>query len=246
MQPATAPVPYHGRHFQLVGAAMYRSFRCLWMLEELGIPYQYIPAQPQGKSILPYNPLGKVPALVEISVTGAPPFAMYESAAINTYLGDLVYGLNPVAAQEPRLVPPPGTHLRGLYEQTVSCIITELDAQALWIHRKHCDMGQYFGFIPEAVKHAKDHFTRVNKVLAKQLHANSQGLYLVGPHFTAADILYAHCLGWSMAIGWQDEWKDDAKLTEYLRRCRQRVAYQKVAALRDQEQLAMQEEKAKL
>ena len=26
---------------KLLGAASYRSFRCLWMLEELGIPYEY-------------------------------------------------------------------------------------------------------------------------------------------------------------------------------------------------------------
>ena len=26
---------------KLLGAAYYRSFRCLWMLEEVGIPYQY-------------------------------------------------------------------------------------------------------------------------------------------------------------------------------------------------------------
>ncbi|CAB9497441.1 glutathione Stransferase [Seminavis robusta] len=234
---------FHGRQFQLLGAAMYRSFRCLWMLEELQIPYKYIPAQPQGQSIKSVNPLGKVPALIETHPSSSRPFCMYESAAINTYLGDMAYTLAPPTGRE-RLVPPPGTHLRGLYEQTVSCIITELDAQALWIHRKHHDMGQYFGHIPEAVQTAKDHFIRVNKVLAAQLHTNG-GQYLVGQSFTAADILYVHCLGWSIAIGWHDGWQDDAKLQDYVRRCRQREAYQKVAAIRDREKAAFQE-KAKM
>jgi len=240
---------YHGRRFTLVGGAMFRSFRCLWMLEELGIPYEHIAASPQSKTILAVNPLGKVPALVEKDLHETPYFVMYESAAINTYLGDLVNTQQPQDKAHP-MVPIPGTHLRGLYEQTVSCISTELDAQGLWIHRKHEAMAKYFGRIPEAVSHAKEQFTKVNAVLTQQIHSNSLGKFLVGNHFTAADILYVHCLEWSVSIGWDDAWKNDAKLCEYYKTCKQRPAYQKVAALRkkeqQQEQMMKQKQRSKL
>jgi glutathione S-transferase len=61
-----------------------RSFRPLWMLEELGLPYELnmLPFPPRGysKSYLSINPLGTVPALFDGDVH------MTESAAICQYL----------------------------------------------------------------------------------------------------------------------------------------------------------------
>lgn len=234
------------------------------MLEELGIPSEHVHALPQSRRAKAYHPLGKVPALIEtippvrlenIEERRHKPFVMYESAAINTYLGDLVNTDSTEGQPEnqpPRLVPLAGTRERGLYEQTISCIMTELDSQALWIHRKHETMGKYFGNIPEAVRHAKNHFEKVNAVLAQQLHNNSNSTsssssssqkcaykYLVGSQFTAADILYVHCLEWSQSIGWDEAWKKDAKLCEYVDACKKRPAFQRVAAMRAQEQRDM-------
>ena len=257
MQTPAGKLLYHGRHFQVVGGAVFRSFRCLWMLEELGIPYEHVRAMPQSRKIKAYHPLGKVPALIETTPSDDPtnteenpskPFVMYESAAINTYLGDFV---NTIGNGDPaRLVPLVGTHERGLYEQTVSCIMTELDSQGLWIHRKHETMGEYFGHIPAAVSHAKRHFELVNAALAKQLHNNINHIdassprdsvcnFLVGSQFTAADILYVHCLDWSQAIGWDKGWKKDTKLCAYFDICKARPAFQRVAAIRAKEQQDM-------
>ena len=267
--PAAAGLPpLRDRQFQLLGGAMFRSFRCLWMLEELGLPYEHLPGVlPQSRTIQAYHPLGKVPVLIETGTNedgDVKPFVLYESAAINTYLGDLVNTALSVVPEERvdsrrSLVPRVGTHARGLYEQTVSCIMTELDAQGLWIHRKHHAMGKVFGYIPQAVQHAQQHFHKVNAVLAQQLVHNhktsssssssfsrknannnnnstqSQYYYLVGSQFTAADILYVHCLDWSESIGWDTEWKQNATLCDYLKGCRARPAYRQVAALRTQE-----------
>lgn len=228
------------------------------MLEELGIPYEHVRAMPQSRKSKACHPLGKVPALIETTSSGDPteehspqPFVMYESAAMNTYLGDLVNTIG--SGDQRRLVPLVGTHERGLYEQTVSCIMTELDSQGLWIHRKHETMGKYFGHIPDAVKHAKHHFDMVNATLAQQLHNNDNSKYyasaassrkstcnfLVGSQFTAADILYVHCLDWSQSIGWDEGWKKDAKLIEYFDICKERPAFQRVAAIRMKEQQGM-------
>lgn len=65
-----------------------RSFRPLWMLEELGLPYELkvLPFPPRviDKSYLQINPLGTVPALFDGDVR------MTESAAICQYLAACV------------------------------------------------------------------------------------------------------------------------------------------------------------
>jgi glutathione S-transferase len=123
---ALAPAP-----LKLVGATAFRSFRNVWMLEELGVAYEHTVARPRSAEASAANPFGKIPSLTDGD------FTMYESAAINTYLGDKFRaGGQAGEGGCPELVPPPGTAARGRYEQTTMCIMTELDAQGLWIHRK--------------------------------------------------------------------------------------------------------------
>merc|ERR1719378_1102697 len=78
---------------KLFGFGMSRSFRVLWMLEELGtatVPYRYFPVMPQSKEVLRHNPLGKVPILVDRAEEDDDDdgFALYETVAIMNYLGD--------------------------------------------------------------------------------------------------------------------------------------------------------------
>ena len=79
---------------KLFGFGMSRSFRILWMLEELGtttVPYRYIPVMPQSKEVLRHNPLGKVPVLIDRAEKDDDDdngFALYETVAIMNYLGD--------------------------------------------------------------------------------------------------------------------------------------------------------------
>jgi glutathione S-transferase len=211
---------------KLLGGASFRSFRCLWMLEELAVPYQHVvAASPQSKETKTYNPLGKVPVLVEHDG-----FVLYESVAINTYLGDEYRSNNPT------LVPPAGTRKRAIYNQTMSVLSTELDTQGLWIHRKHESMGHVFTYIPDAVTHARKYFHKTNRTLIQQL--KNEGPYLLGTDFTAADIFYVHCLDWSISIGWDDKWKEDPVIIEYLKLCKERPAYFKVKAMRAAENAA--------
>lgn len=210
------------RPLTILGGASFRTFRCLWMLEELKLTYSHSPVWPGDKSVKVLNPLGKVPVLVDEDG-----FSMYESAAINTYLGDRYRSRNPL------LVPQPGTHARGRYEQTVSVLMTEMDSQGLWIHRKHEGMGEIFTRIPEAVEHARKYFNKTNRALIQQLKDN--GPYILGEDFTAADILYVHCLDWSKAIGWDVKWRDDQVVIDYLETCHSRPAYMKVHAIRKKE-----------
>jgi glutathione S-transferase len=219
---------------KLIGMGKSRAFRCLWALEELGIPYRYVPVMPQSEEAKHHNPLGKIPILVEEDG-----FCIYETTAIINYLCDK-HRSSGSNNDDNNLIPPSGTKERGLYEQTMSVLVMELDTQGLWIHRKHEAMGEYFGHIPDAVEHARKYFNKTNRMLIQQLK-NSGGAntaaadgttdsYLLGANFTAADIVYVHCLDWSKIIGWDAKWKDDVALTKYIKRCKSREAFSRTIA----------------
>uniref|UniRef100_A0A7S0L0G4 GST N-terminal domain-containing protein n=1 Tax=Asterionellopsis glacialis TaxID=33640 RepID=A0A7S0L0G4_9STRA len=198
----------------LIGRTSYRTFRNVWMLEELGIDYEQVLAHPRSKLAKGE----KIPMLVVVKDGGSSQFVLRESAAINTYLGDK-YGRTDLC---PNLVP---STPRPLYEQTVHMICNELDSQGLWIHRKHEALGHFFGTIPEAVSVAKRNFESVNRILVTQLGSEN---YILGANFTAADILWVHTLDWAESIGWEKAWAEDDdmnRLYQYIHRCRSRPAY---------------------
>jgi glutathione S-transferase len=205
------------------------------MLEELQVPFDRSMARPQSEESKQYHPLGKIPALV----VNNGEFCIYESASINSYLGD---------AYKSNLVPQHASisaggsdyqtfvQRRAKYDQTVTFIMSEMDAQGLWIQRKHETLAKLFGKSPEAVQEAKRQFENANRVLYDQLNP-----YLLGEHFSAADILYAHCLEWATDIGWDggDAFMNgDAKLQHYLEQCQSRPAYVRAAARRKEEEQA--------
>ena len=69
----------------LYGVPRSRTMRCLWMLEELGVPYENVPTHfatgdCKKPDYLKINPNGHIPALVDGDVT------LFESLAINLYL----------------------------------------------------------------------------------------------------------------------------------------------------------------
>lgn len=69
----------------LYGNRQTRAARCLWALEELGLPYRHVPLNPhagetRNAEYLALNPAGKVPTLVDDD------FVLAESVAITYYL----------------------------------------------------------------------------------------------------------------------------------------------------------------
>ena len=72
---------------RLYGTPQTRTFRPLWMLEELGIPYELVRTDfangdTHAAEFLKINPNGHVPALVDGDL------ALFESMAINLYLAE--------------------------------------------------------------------------------------------------------------------------------------------------------------
>ena len=66
--------------YTVIGNAQSRAARVLWMLEELGLPYEHVGVKPHASEVNAFNPSGKVPVLL---VDGAP---VTDSTAINQYL----------------------------------------------------------------------------------------------------------------------------------------------------------------
>jgi glutathione S-transferase len=183
------------------------------MLEELGVKYTHLPCRPRSREAFEANPFGKIPALRDGD------FTMYESAAINTYLGD----------KYASLVPAPGSRERGRYEQLCAATMAELDA-ALTIHDKHSHGPNS---IAAAVNAAETRFEAGTSILSAEL-LSTGGEYLLDTGFSAADILFVATLDWAEHSDYQwCTWKAGAEhdtpekvnLREYLDRCRGRPAY---------------------
>lgn len=85
---------------KIYGATLSRTARCLWMLEELGQPYQQIDVAPGGDDArapeyLALNPNGRIPTMVDGETV------LWESMAINLYLADKYDGgLWPARAED--------------------------------------------------------------------------------------------------------------------------------------------------
>ena len=197
-----------------------RSGRATWMMEELGQDYTFTLVDlhkggGNAAEFLAINPAGKVPALQDDDVV------ITESGAIVTYLGDK-FGNR-------ELVPEPGTPLRGKYEQWCYFATTELE-QPLWT------MGKHKFAIPEEHR-VKEIFPTAGWEFQKALDIFSRGLgdnpYILGDHFSAADILLTHTLFWGLMF---EQPVNQDNLKAYLDRISTRPALQR---MREREQKAL-------
>ena len=97
--------------YTVIGAAKNRTFRIIWMLEELGQPYQRNRAQPQSPEVTQHSVLGKLPVMVEDGE------GISDSVAILTYLAD----------KHGSLTAPAGTIARGKQDALTFQILDDLE-----------------------------------------------------------------------------------------------------------------------
>jgi glutathione S-transferase len=175
----------------LWGVGTVRQLRPHWMLAELGLDYEYHAFHPRsGQTITPeflaINPRHKVPVLRH----GA--LLITESCAITQYLSD--------AFQAPAGVYAPRDALgRAMVAEWCYFAMTELDAHALYIIRKHSDLKHLYGDAPLAVSAAREYFAdQFNAVVPRIERA---GEFLVGGGLSVADIVLVTTLDWALSAG---------------------------------------------
>lgn len=195
----------------LYHASPSRSSTVLWMLEELGEPFdvhllELKKGEQKSPAHLAVNPMGKVPALADGDVI------VTEAAAICCYLAD-TYPKN-------HLAPPVGDLRRGAYLTWLfygpSCIEPAIIDKAL-----KRDPG------PSATVGYGSYEQVVDVVAA----AVSRNPYILGDQFTAADVVIGSGLRWGMLFKLLPE---RAEFVAYAKRLEQRPALQRQIA-KDQE-----------
>jgi len=191
-----------------------RSFRPLWTLEELGIPYQLkvlpFPPRALAKSYLQINSLGTVPALFDDGM------AMTESAAICQYLAAR-YGPSPldVGPAEADF----GQYLNWLHhgEATLSFPQTLILRYGRFepVERRN----------PQVVEDYRRWFLGRLRKLGEVLE---QQEYLCAGRFTAADISVGYALMLAEYLGLEPEWP--ASVRRYWQRQKSRPAFERACA----------------
>lgn len=177
------------------------------MLEELGEPYEYRlldlqKGEQKAPAYLAVNPMGKVPALEDGDVI------VTEVAAICCYLAD--------AYPRAGLAPPIGDPLRGPYLKWLffgpACIEPAM-------------MERMFGWqVPRRGATGWGDLDTVMDVVAAAL---TEGPYLLGAKFTAADVVIGSGLAWGMMFKGIPE---RPVFTSYVGRLSERPAWQRQEA----------------
>jgi glutathione S-transferase len=192
--------------YQVIGTFRSRTLRVLWMLEELGLPYEHIQASPHSDVVKKVNPNGKIPVLV---AEGA---ALTDSSAILTYLADKHGGVTF----------PAGTIKRARQDGLLHKSLDEVDA-ALWLATRHTFYLPEYQRMPEIKGPLVWEFSRTMRSFEDIL---GDGPFLMGNTFTIPDIVLTHCLGWAINAKFPVE---SDNLRSYIKRCRGRDAFKRAA-----------------
>src|SRR5277367_5059658 len=198
----------------LYHCAAARSFRPLWTLEELGLPYELkmLPFPPRvfAKDYLGINPLGTIPLLLDGETR------MTESAGIAQYLVSR-YGPTPLAVDVDE--PDYGAFLNWLhfgeatltFPQTLVLRYTELEPE----ERRNPQV---------ATDYAKWFFGRLRAVEA----ATAKSETLCAGRFTAADIVIGYALRLAETIGLAKDFGPN--VAAYWARLQQRDGFKRAVA----------------
>lgn len=182
------------------------AFRCRWLLEELGEPYELVRVsfarrEHKQPEYLQVHPLGTVPALKDGD------HVVLESAAIVAYLADRDPAL--------RFAPKLGTPERGAYYQWIFFSMTNLNEVV------HGPYLRYFMRGDTANGEEREALARLLTLTDASLR---EGPFLLGAQFTAADIVFGAMLVWAEACGLL---LGREPQSSYLERLRERPAFQR-------------------
>jgi len=191
--------------YTVIGSPKNRGFRVIWALEEMGLPYTVQTDAPASQEVRKFNPLGKVPVLLDGDAV------ITDSSAILHYLAD----------KHGQLTHAPGTIDRALQDGHLHFVLDELDS-LLWTAAKHSFALPQAIRVPEVKPSLKEEW----KTSIDRLAARIKGPFLCGDALTIADIVAVHCIGWGIVAKFPLE-NDTVK--DWSKGFRSRPAYQKAA-----------------
>lgn len=163
--------------YTVIGTVSTRTARVLWMLEELGLPYEHVAARPRSAEVLAANPGGKVPVLI---VDGT---AITDSTAIVQFLAD----------RHGQLTYPAGTIERARQDSLTQMVLDELDA-VLWTAARHSFILPEERRLPAIKDTLRWEFECAQPRIAARLGPSG---FAIGDRMTTTDIVLAHCLMWA-------------------------------------------------
>lgn len=191
----------------LYGTIKSRALRPLWLLEELGAEFTYVPSPPRDPAVVALNGSGKIPVL---DVDGT---IITDSTAILTYLSD----------RENRFTAPAGTRERARQDSVTFALLDEVETP-LWMAAKHTFT------LPEDLRHPaikdslKWEFAHAIDQLMKR---KGEAPYLMGDDFTLPDIIAVHCGRWAQSAKFPVE---NAAFQDYLAKTAARPALARAIA----------------
>ncbi len=194
--------------YTVLGGIRSRAFRVLWMLEELGQPYEHISTPPRSEDVRKYNTSGKIPVLLD---NGA---ALTDSTAILHYLAD----------KHGALTFPSGSIERARQDGITHFVLDEFDA-LLWTASRHSFILPEEQRVPAIKDSLKWEFETSLARLAERL---GDSPFLTGDTMTVPDIIATHCCGWATVAKFP--MRNDV-VNAYVERMRARPAYQRTSAL---------------
>jgi glutathione S-transferase len=180
-----------------------------WMLEEVGQPYRTevldYGTSMKAPAYLAINPMGKVPALAHGDAV------VTECAAICAYLAD--------AFPQAKLAPPPGDRLRAPYYRWMFFAAGPVEAAV---------SNKALGLVVPQERERMMGYGTVDRALATLEDAVSQGQYLVGDNFSAADLYVGSHLAFGMMFGTIDK---RPAFQQYVQRLTARPAFMRAQEL---------------
>jgi glutathione S-transferase len=195
---------------QLYGNVRSRALRCLWMLEEVGEPYELIEKSTraddlQSADYLRLNPNARIPTLVDGDVV------LWESMAINLYLAQKYQGPMHCDAR-----------VLGVAAQWSFWAMLEMETLLL-------ELLEHRAVLPEFARDASK-VQRDELLLEKPLTVLDGALrerrHLAGDGFTVADLNVASILAWGKMA--RLDFSAHPALAKWLDGCLARPAYGRV------------------
>ena len=186
----------------VTGPVRSRTFRVLWMLEELGLDYEHRIEMPHSEAVTALNPLKQVPILQDGDTV------LTDSLAILNYLAD----------RNERFTFAAGTPERARMDARINFVLTEIEAP-LWMRGRHSYV------LPEDMRHPEifpvlDRDLRMAEKKFAALLGDAE--FLAGDEFTIADIVAGHVAGWAAGVELVD---GDGPLATYFNRLKSRPAW---------------------